>query len=90
VSFVNATAKTGWLPQHWRRSLAAYAALLAVVAAADGSLALRRGRHEAAPAPQTRINDANRVTTPAVTAKVSQILVADGRQREPAPTGGRD
>ena len=90
MRFVNATATTGWLAPHWRKSLAAYAALLVLVAAADGSLALRRGRHDAATGPHTRLSDANRVTTRAVTAKVPQTLVADGRQLEPAPTGGRD
>jgi hypothetical protein len=72
VRFLDETSKTGWLPQHWRRSLAAYASLVVVVAAANASLALRRASHGAAPA-LTWISDANGVTTSAVTVEVPQL-----------------
>ena len=61
MSFLNATSKTGYLPQHWRRSLVAYVLLLAVVAAANVSLAHTRGRSDSGPDRLSRPADANGV-----------------------------
>jgi hypothetical protein len=77
MSFLNATSKTGSLPQHWRRSLAAYLVLLAVVAAANLNLAHTRGRDNAVPS-QSSVADANRVTTRTLEPKVRVARGPDG------------
>jgi hypothetical protein len=60
VSFINATSTGRAIPQHWRRSLAAYLLLLAIVAAANVHLVQTRGRADAGR--ESRVADANGVT----------------------------
>ena len=89
VSFLNATSTTGSIPQHWRRSLAAYLLLLAVVAAANLNLVHTRGRGNAVPS-QSTVADANRVTIGALESKVRVARVTDVRQVGSPHIGGHD
>jgi hypothetical protein len=89
VSFLTATSTTGSIPQHWRRSLAAYLLLLAVVAAANLNLAHTRARGDAVPS-QSLVADANRVTTGALEPKVRVARGPDVRQAGSLHISGHD
>ena len=89
MSFLNATSKTGLIPQHWRRSLAAYLLLLAVVAAANVNLAQARMRGNAVPS-QSRVSDANHVTTRALEPQVRVARGPGGRQAGAPQISGYD
>ena len=60
MSSINATSTTRSVPQHWRRSLAAYVLLLAIIAAANVHLVQTRAGAE--PGRESRVADANAVT----------------------------
>jgi hypothetical protein len=89
VSFLNATSTTSSIPRHWRRSFAAYLLLLAVVAAANLNLAHTRIRSNAVPS-QSKVADANHVTTPAAEPKARVARVTDARQAGSPHIGAHD